>query len=439
MKIQSVVIASVSAVFLATGVAVTAVSAAETKSPAVLMQQAYTNLVSGKAEQAVAGYTDVIDNASTPVQDRARALLNRALAYQKLSRQDKALEDYTSAIKLDALNAKTRAAALYNRGLAHARLKQNFEAVEDFTNALYLDPHLSEAFYSRANVLRDSGQFEYALMDYSRAEQAGYRHPHLTWYGKAVTYMDLGHRDEATAAFLKVYGLKPDFKEARERLADLGVDVPANPSENQIKLAVIPAQNLMADDLVTGSTSAATLRVAKSGQKEPVAPPPALLSGLKPVAMPMFDVASNMTAPVKPLPARPEAISVEDVGPVPMAQQTAEPQAVQIEPVSAPAPTQVNLAAVPDSEPVSQKLEGWTVQLVSQRDAESAWSNWTRIQDKHERILKGLEAAVIKADLGQEGIYYRLRVHKLDSKKDASDLCRRLKRAGTNCFVARAS
>ena len=164
-----------------------------------------------------------------------------------------------------------------------------------------------------------------------------------------------------------------------------------------------------------------------------------MLSGLKPVSMPLFDVASNTPAPVNALPAKPEAISVADVGPVPLAQVAAEPPAVQIEPVSAPAPQPVNLATAPAGQGVADKLEGWTVQLVSQRDAESAWDNWNRIQDRNSSILKGAEAAVIKGDLGDQGIYYRLRVHKLDSKQDASDLCRKLKRAGTSCFVARAS
>jgi tetratricopeptide (TPR) repeat protein len=148
---KSVLLASVCAVFLATGVAATGVAAAETQKPAVTMQLAYTHLVSGKPEQAIAGYTTVIDNPDVALDDRARSLLNRALAHQKLDQFDDAIADYSRAIGLDALDPKTRAAALYNRGLAHARLKRHFEAVDDFTSALYLDPHMPEAFYSRAN------------------------------------------------------------------------------------------------------------------------------------------------------------------------------------------------------------------------------------------------------------------------------------------------
>ena len=450
MKIKSVVIASVSAVFLATGVAATGASAAESQKPEALMHQAYTHLVSGKAEEAVAGYTSAINHDGIDLQEKARALLNRALAHQNLGAQEKAVEDYTQAINLDALNAKTRAAALYNRGLAHARMKQHFAAVDDFTNALYLDPHLAEAFYSRANVLRESGQHDYALLDYARATSNGYRHKHLAWYGKALTLAELGHRDEATAAFLKAYGLKPGFKEARERLAELGVDVPAEPSKEQIKLAVLPAQNLMSDNLVTGSTSTPVVTMAKAGQKEPVAPPPAMLNGLKPVAPSLTVAAAENATPVKPLPVKPEAISVKDVGPVPAASkpvaasvQAAQAEAaskpeVKIEPVSASSPSSSNLSQPVAEKGVSERFEGWTVQLVSQRDADSAWSNWEKIQSRHGKLLSDAEVAVIRADLGDQGIYYRLRVHKLGSKDEASRLCRTLKRKGTSCFVAQA-
>lgn len=454
MKIKSVVIASVCAAFLATGVAATGVAAAENLKSSAAMQQAHTLLVSGKADQAVAAYTAIIDQGSIPVEERARALLNRALAHQKLDDHASAISDYGAAIALDALDPKTRAAALYNRGLAHARLQQNFAAVDDFTNALYLDPHMPEAFYSRANVLRVSGQYEYALIDYSRASAAGYRHEHLAWYGKALTLMKLGHRDEATAALLRSYGIKPDFKDARDRLAELGVDVPVHPSEEQVKLAVMPAQNLMADDLVTGSTSTPAVSVAKVARKEPVAPPPSLLNGLKP-DHPGFTVAAAEKATVnKPLPVRPDAISVADVGPVPAAstpvaatQPAPEPapvatasMQVNVEPVSAPAPeVSTNLAAVALEKGVSERLEGWTVQLVSQRDAGTAWENWSALQERHGKLLDGATAAVVKADLGEQGIYYRLRVHKLDSKQEADSLCRSLKRKGTNCFIAKAS
>jgi hypothetical protein len=98
-----------------------------------------------------------------------------------------------------------------------------------------------------------------------------------------------------------------------------------------------------------------------------------------------------------------------------------------------------NVNPEPETHQLAERLEGWTVQLVSHREPERAWDNWDALQKKHQTLLKNAAAAVIRADLGDRGIYYRLRVHKLDSKSRARDLCRSLKRRGTNCFVAHAT
>jgi hypothetical protein len=86
----------------------------------------------------------------------------------------------------------------------------------------------------------------------------------------------------------------------------------------------------------------------------------------------------------------------------------------------------------------SQPLSGWTVQLSSQRQSVAAWDVWKNLSVRHKAILKGQQATVIKANLGTRGIYYRLRVHKLESKKQAASLCRKLKKAGTSCFISKA-
>ena len=42
-------------------------------------------------------------------------------------------------------------------------------AIEDFTSTLFLDVEFSQAYYSRGNVLRRSGQFLFALSDYEKS------------------------------------------------------------------------------------------------------------------------------------------------------------------------------------------------------------------------------------------------------------------------------
>ncbi len=458
MKVQLVVRASVLTAFLVAGVATNAVAAASkttgvsSAAPAAIMQSAYTHLVSGKPKQAIAEYSTAITHTEISLADKARALLNRALAHQKLAAYDTAIADYSQAIELNALSAKTRAVALYNRGLANSHSGYHSAAIDDYTNALYLDPYLSEAFYSRAVALREAGQYEYALIDFARATKLNYPHKHLSLYGKALTLAKLGHRDEATAVLFQAYSVKPDFAPVRERLADLGLDVPENPTERQIRLAVLPTQNLMADDIVTGSTKPPSGTITRVALREPVAPPAALsgsnkLDDTAPVALAS---AGKVEAPAPSIAqVKPEDISVDQVAAVPeipskVTGNQAKPataakpaESVTVEPVSAPVETAKATADVDDAN-VTAKLEGWTVQLVSQRQPQKAWDNWDSLKNRHGKLLRNKTAAVVRADVEGQGIYYRLRVHKL-KKGQAKRLCRSLKRKGTGCFIARAT
>ncbi len=463
MKVQLVVRASVLSAFLVAGVAANAVAAASkttgvsSAAPTAIMQSAYTHLVSGKPHVAIAEYSVAISLEEISVADKARALLNRALAHQKTSAHADAVADYSQAIELDALSAKTRAVALYNRGLANSKLNRRSAAIDDYTNALYLDPYLSQAFYARANVLREAGQYEYALIDYARATKLDYPHRHLSLYGKALTLAKLGHRDEATATLFQAYSIKPDFAPVRERLADLGMDVPENPSARQIQLAVLPSLNLMADDIVTGSVNAPSGTVTRVARREPVAPSSSLASGLGSVA-PTIWLASAEKSRTRPLgsvaenqikAADSENISVDQVPEVPKTPAGASEKAVKIaktvkttepvhvQPVAASVET-ANVNAKAAASNVSEKLEGWTVQLVSQRQPDKAWENWDDLKNRHGSLLGNKTAAVVRADVEGQGTYFRLRVHKL-KKKQAKTLCRNLKRKGTGCFIARAA
>jgi tetratricopeptide (TPR) repeat protein len=449
---RSVVLAFVSTVFMAAGAATAGLSyasetpGASSSAPSAVMQTAYTHLVSGKPELAIAEYTAALSLSGISISDRARSLLNRALAHQKVGAHQSAIADYSSAIGLDALSANTRAVALYNRGIAHSKMNKHAAAVDDYTNALYLDPYLSEAYYSRANALRDTGQYDYALVDYAKAVKFNYPHLHLAMYGQALTLAKLGHSDEATAALFRAYSIKPDFKPARERLSELGIDVPSRPSERQIRLAVLPTRNLLADDIVTGSTKAPSTGLAKLVLREPAAPSAALLNGVKP-DQPRTFIAKVQT-PIKPVvkqqvakavkPQKPQDVSVSQVAAVPAIPKKIAtlPAPVKIAPVSAPAEkVATNLTVAAPS--VSKKLEGWTVQLVSLRDADKAWDNWSALKKRHGSLLGDKTAAVVKADVDGQGTYYRLRVHKLE-KADAKKLCKQLKRKGTGCFISHA-
>jgi cell division protein FtsN len=70
----------------------------------------------------------------------------------------------------------------------------------------------------------------------------------------------------------------------------------------------------------------------------------------------------------------------------------------------------------------------------SQSDADSAWKTF---QTKHAALLSGFGPNVQKADLGDKGVWYRLRVGSFADKSAAAALCDRLKAEGAACFPAK--
>ena len=97
--------------------------------------------------------------------------------------------------------------------------------------------------------------------------------------------------------------------------------------------------------------------------------------------------------------------------------------------------------AAPSSEP-EKKAAGagssspWAVQLTSQKSQAQALAAYAEMQKKHRSVLGDKQPQVVKADLGDKGTVYRVRVG-AESQDAANKLCSSLKSAGAGCFVQR--
>ena len=425
MRVRSVLFASVCSVLLAAGAAVSSSEAAEKSQSAITADKAYASLVSGKLVQAIAQYSEAIESRQLEPELLANSLLNRALAYQNRGQHSDAVDDYSTAMRLGAMGQRLQAVALYNRGISYQKLEKPAQAIEDFTNALFLDAEFAQAYYSRGNVLRESGQYLFALSDYEKALKYHHPEPHLPLYGTALTYEDLRRPLNAQKSLVQALALKPDFAAARLKLSNLmrGEDIPA-------KLPVTKALNNNSASLAAGregivtaslDVASADVIMRKKDLPVPVSPPSAL----------MQKVSLGGTKRVKKIQSRVAAeVEIEPIAAPPV-----------IEPANAPPPIakpadEIVTASVAATTP---KLIGWTVQLSSQKNENAAWNAWKKMQARHSKLLSNSEAMVVQADLGDRGVFYRLRVHQLETKKSAARLCSRLKKRGTSCFVSRAN
>ena len=423
MSIRTALLASVFTVVLAASAA-PAWSAASTPETQ-LAAEAYKALQAGDAETAVADYSKAIDSRALPPDVLANALLNRGLAYQRLNEHEFAIDDYTAALRVDALSGKVRALALYNRGLSYQRLQRNALAMEDFTSALFLDAEFSHAYYSRGTLLRDSGQYLFALADFGKALRYSYPDPARLYVAEAATYEKLNRTVDARASLIKALDAKPGYEPAQKRLAALeGAPVTVSVGDSiqtaevspasDLPVAKAPSASLMGEDtqpseaigkLYTDRVPQEQVRVAS--------------------AEPLVDAQPAAAA------AEEKVLAVEEV-----------PEDTQVAAVAEPVVDETHTAsldAAPAEEPAAtKKITGWSVQLASATTEDSAWSTWKKMQARN-KALASQEPVVVRADLGSKGVFYRVRLVGFESQGDANRVCSKLKAKGVKCFISKAS
>ncbi|MEC9347809.1 MAG: SPOR domain-containing protein [Pseudomonadota bacterium] len=140
------------------------------------------------------------------------------------------------------------------------------------------------------------------------------------------------------------------------------------------------------------------------------------------------------------VPTRPETVA-----PSPVAAPKAEPAPVaKPEPAPAPKPEPTPVARpAPEPEPkpaakTAAKGE-WQVQLAAFRDSPSAEEAWENARKKAGDLLKGMQHEVVRADLGDKGIYFRLRAGDFPSRDAANAFCIQVQAKGLGCLAARRS
>jgi len=470
MRARSVLLACVCFAFLAAPAAVGETIATNQNSSVGLSVQARAALQAGDVQTAIAGYSEAIEARDLKPEQLANALINRGYAFQQAQEHDRAVDDYTAALRIDAMSAKLRATALYNRGLSQQKLNHAVLAIEDFTSALFLDPEFAHAYYLRGNVLRESGQYLFALSDYEKAIR--FKHPqlHLVHYGEALAYEQLRRLPEAKDALNKALAANPSFEPAKSKLAALG-GVPA-----------ISDATSSDAQLVTASITSTPEQIVRKEELPEAVKPPLQLVGDLPVQMvqavpakpqKQFDdrippEEGQLTASVEPAadeqPDQAEEITTDYTVQADATPQAAKAQPAAVESKSKPQAEQiVAVEALPepaaDTQPAAEQqpvakpaqnnqtdataqnsdvqLTGWSVQLSSAKDEKLAWGTWEKLKARH-KALNELKPVVVRADLGKKGIYYRLRLGGFDSQDDAKSACGRLKSRGVSCFVSRA-
>ena len=127
----------------------------------------------GNYDESIRLYTQALDLALVPVDQKAGLLNDRGLAFFFSAKVDPAVEDWTRAAELEGAPVEQVAKALYNRAVAWGRKGETAKELADYTRLIEHVPgapveHLAKALYNRAVTLSDTGETDRALADYTR-------------------------------------------------------------------------------------------------------------------------------------------------------------------------------------------------------------------------------------------------------------------------------
>lgn len=124
------------------------------------------------------------------------------------------------------------------------------------------------------------------------------------------------------------------------------------------------------------------------------------------------------TTPVEAAPAEPAQASAGEPTDAAGAEAPAEPA-----PAAEPAPQ------------VAAATGAFRIQLAAVKEEASARKEWQRLQKAHAELLGPLEPTIQRADLGAQGIFYRIQGGPLPSRDAADALCAQLKKKNQACLV----
>ncbi len=94
-------------------------------------------------------------------------------------------------------------------------------------------------------------------------------------------------------------------------------------------------------------------------------------------------------------------------------------------------------AAPADQPPAAAMADPFFVQVTSVRTEADAQAAWGRLQGKFGGLVASYGPDIQTVDLGERGIYHRLRVGPLDGRDAASGLCGQFKQQGQDCIVVK--
>ncbi len=213
--------------------------------------------------------------------------------------------------------------------------------------------------------------------------------------------------------------------------------VTADPEPLKIENNIADAAD--GDDLAVydriGGADAEPVETIASGPEEPVA-----RSSADPIGAIAAEIGEPAGLADDAVADRIAALAKEDeaLNSSPPATTSAPTQKPAAKPATPPtaASTSSSAATQPTAGISTSALSGsHLIQVGAFRSQEEADAQWSKLQGKLGDYLSGKDDDVERADLGDKGVYYRLRIGPFASADAAKTFCAGLKERGTDCLI----
>ncbi|MCF8469212.1 MAG: SPOR domain-containing protein [Parvibaculum sp.] len=367
---------------------------------AALMSSGADSIEHGRFDEAAVAFSNALDSGGLTPEGRALAYHHRGVALQKVGRQDAAIADYTRAIDTNALPANVLARAHYNRGIAYGMSAKPREAEQDYLKTVELVPDYAAAHHNLANLERRRGAYDEAIAHYSAAiENMSGKARKLPLFGRALAREQTGDLEGTAADLRQAVALDPEFDLAASKLSAIAPQLATMTAKNP---QIVPATLAPFQAASSGHEGGEIIRISSIG-------------GWRTTAT-RFTAASPAPAAVAGQ-AENDALTTSSLRPADDIPGKASGQ-------------QLSSEGAADVAPGRYKL-----QLGAFRQQEVAARAWDEISSSADPLVGQSGHTIQKADLGERGIFYRLRAGGFERIDDARSACKALERRKIACFV----
>lgn len=193
------------------------------------------------------------------------------------------------------------------------------------------------------------------------------------------------------------------------------------------------------DEKPASAPSSAEPMAAVPASGAPAVPPQAAPVSSAPEPHPAISAPAPSQTPAAAAPVARQVMRAAEVAPPPAAATKPPAQLGLAHPAPVAAPPQKAAAPVATvaAKPTAKASGGsYLLQIGAYKSETEAMNAWKIYQSKHAALLNGFGPDVQRADLGDKGTWYRLRIASFADKDAASALCDRLKAQNANCFLA---